>query len=131
MKRLIILIPLAVAGVIAWQQLTAPPPPSAENLQQSGEETGYQENYRYENAKSSMHQIAFALEDYYVDHRRYPKTLEALSDPQAPYTGFLPDDPYSEGRDEPFLYETNGEKWVLMSRGPDGDFDFDLEGFFA
>jgi len=89
-----------------------------------------QEDYRYEKATSSLEQIAFALEDYIVENQHYPGALDLLIDPKNPYIGFLPKDPYSQNRNEPFVYKTNGEKWVLVSRGPDGDFDFDPDVLF-
>lgn len=125
MKKLFILILLSIAGLIVWKVF--PVFFSA----QRGEKTAYQEDHRYENAKARMDQVVFALEDYYIDHQRYPEALKALAKPGASYAGFVPDDPYSPARNEPFAYRTNGEKWVLLSRGPDGDFDFNLEAFFA
>ena len=82
-----------------------------------------------EGVEQGLRGIAVGLECYYIDHNRYPKELDQLITPVA-YLSAIPRDTYgSEGNDE-LRYGTDGTtKWILQSRGPDGNFDMDLQLF--
>lgn len=128
MRKLVLFVLLVIGALVGWKVLNQRPAVPASEL---GEEAaGSAEDPRYEKAVASLEQLAFAVEDYDVERGHYPARLEMLADPDNPLIGFLPADPYSEGRQEAFAYRTDGEKWILLSRGPDGDVDFDLEEFF-
>jgi hypothetical protein len=59
--------------------------------------------------------VAFALQQYRKEHRKYPATLDAL---RPAYLHGLPVDPYSP-EEEPVRYYTTGAGYTLYSIGPD------------
>ncbi len=79
--------------------------------------------------RASLRSLAVALESYYIDYNRYPDQLEQLTDPIA-YITSVPKDPFGPEGDNALRYKVDPQKkWILQSRGPDGDFDLDLQLF--
>ena len=79
--------------------------------------------------RAELRSLAVALECYYIDNNRYPDKLEQLTDPIA-YITSIPKDPFGPEGDNELRYKTDPQKkWILQSRGPDGDFDLDLQLF--
>ena len=99
--------------------------------------------------KNDMRSIAVAIETYYVDHNRYPdpgpplsryrmhlrklRETGGLNLPSAPTSITTPiayllvqlADPLSHEGELPFVYFASGPNWILVSAGPDGDYDLD------
>jgi hypothetical protein len=75
---------------------------------------------------SDMRSMATALEAWRIDNAQYPPHLNVLTTPIAYVTRMMLD-PFNVG--EPFAYhrETRPdvEGWLLVSQGPDEDFDID------
>ncbi len=93
--------------------------------------------------KADQRSLATALEAYGIDHNRYPmwelRTDFAtqrptfilpseetgrggLTSPIA-YITSIPRDPFSAGKKEWLSYYTSGRAWILISAGPDKDYD--------
>jgi type II secretory pathway pseudopilin PulG len=93
--------------------------------------------------KTDQRSLAVALESYAIDHNHYPmwemRTDFAtqrpsfilpqpgtrpftLTTPIAYITSIYPD-PFSAGKKEWFSYYTSGRAWILISAGPDKDYD--------
>lgn len=108
-------------------------------------------------ALADMRSYATAIETYYVDFNTYTKpvpftsspfwkpgnaALEAavqkhlgtvpttLTTPIAYVTSLFPD-PYAPIRGMAFAYHSNGMNWILVSAGPDEDYDFDPAADFS
>lgn len=79
--------------------------------------------------RAELRSLAVALECYYIDNNRYPDELKQLTSPIA-YITSIPKDPFGPEGDNELRYKTDAQKkWILQSRGPDGDFDLDLQLF--
>lgn len=103
---------------------------------------------RLTRARDAMRSIATALEAYHLDRQRWPLSVpgsapdsvaaghpllapmptfslrDSLSTPVA-YIDELLEDPFTRG--STFSYHTDGTGWILVSPGPDGDFDLQPE----
>ncbi len=96
--------------------------------------------------------LATAIETYFLDHKVYPamqplryheyagdgleeaggwflntihpgsSSIEGITTPIAYVTSVFPD-PFAKDRGLPFAYYTDGPGWILISPGPDGDYD--------
>ncbi len=84
-------------------------------------------------ARQEHRVISRALQNYYVDNSSFPiqqQGLDPLSEPVT-YLAHIPNDIFAIGekRGEPYAYRTYREGaqvvWLLISRGPDADLDFD------
>lgn len=93
--------------------------------------------------KADQRTLATALESYSIDHNRYPlwelRTDLATQRPTfilpqpgtrpftlttpISYITSYPTDPFSAGKKEWFSYYTSGRAWILISAGPDKDYD--------
>jgi type II secretory pathway pseudopilin PulG len=94
-----------------------------------------------------MRVLATAIEAYYVDHNAYPQmvplycfsvnekelrnaggfSLSTFGGDLTTPTAYLSEkilDPFSP-QPLPFVYFTDGKGWIIISRGPDKDYDFD------
>jgi hypothetical protein len=77
--------------------------------------------------------LSRALQNYYVDNSDFPTQLQGLVPLSEPvtYLASIPQDVFARHSDQtsPYTYRTYNEGsftvWVLISRGPDGDLDFD------
>lgn len=71
------------------------------------------------NAETQMSNISQALRMYYMKHREYPSSLDALTevDPKTgePYLDSLPDDPWGS----PYEFKVDGRKITIISYGED------------
>jgi len=78
--------------------------------------------------KSDIRMLAVALESYYIDNNRYPRTLYQLTTPVM-YITSIPEDPHAGTGFQTILdYHTDYRgKWILRSLGPDRDADADLQ----
>jgi len=108
-------------------------------------------------AKSEIRNLAVALELYYDDHTAYPPAVNEkgeaipfatkgpsvsagfvswmLTTPEA-YAGSIPFDPFRDRKVESwaraYRYATDGKTgWIVVSRGPDRDFDMDLAAYIT
>ncbi len=74
-------------------------------------------------SEKDLRGIAIALESYRIDNKRYPDSLEQLSQ-KVTYFKSIPADPFST-QGEPYHYTVadNGNQWTLWSVGPDGTND--------
>ncbi len=93
--------------------------------------------------KADQRSLATAIECYTIDNNRYPlwelrtdfatqrpsfillrpeKPAGSLTTPIA-YITSIPRDPFSAGKKEWFSYYTSGRAWILISAGPDKDYD--------
>jgi type II secretory pathway pseudopilin PulG len=77
--------------------------------------------------------ISRALQNYFVDQYDFPRQsqgLTVLSEPVT-YLASIPQDIFARGEEkgQPYAYRTWDNEvltvWLLVSRGPDGDLDFD------
>jgi type II secretory pathway pseudopilin PulG len=84
---------------------------------------------RVSRVKEEHRVLKRALENYEADYGQFPQSapgLHALDGPIA-YLVRIPADPFSQGEAEEYVYmrtEENRHRWVIISRGPDGDSDF-------
>jgi hypothetical protein len=62
--------------------------------------------------------VEFALRAYYLEHGKYPETLNELT---PDYLQKISDDPFSSN--QPLLYKRDKETYLLYSIGPDGKDD--------
>jgi len=108
-------------------------------------------------AKSEIRNLAVALDVYYIDHKTYPSAIDKmgqiipfsaegnsvsagfvswmLTTPKV-YLESIPFDPYSDRKDlsasRTYGYATDGKTaWIVVSRGPDRDFDMDLAAYIT
>jgi general secretion pathway protein G len=70
-------------------------------------------------AETQMHNFSEAIKLYYMEHRKYPQSLEALTE-ENPKTGeswmdSIPKDPW----DSPYDYRPSGKKFKIISYGED------------
>ncbi len=93
--------------------------------------------------KADQRSLATAIEAYRVDTNRYPmwemrtdfatqrptfilprtdRPVGSITTPIA-YITSIPRDPFSAGREEWFSYYTSDNAWILISAGPDKDYD--------
>lgn len=85
----------------------------------------------YSRVRQDQRTLANALNLYQGDHSAYPTREEGLQGLVGSYMVQLPTDPFSDERRETYAYRTyvsaeSGRPfYVLISPGPDGDFDFD------
>lgn len=84
-------------------------------------------------AREEHRVISRALQNYHVDFSSFPiqsQGLDPLSEPVT-YLAHIPYDIFAKGEEggEPYAYRTyrghNQVVWLLVSRGPDADLDFD------
>ena len=75
-------------------------------------------------AQKRLRSIATAVEAYFVDHNRYPETLDELLSP-IHYLESIPRDPFSEDQSQPLSYilDSTGESYIIYSVGPNGEDD--------
>jgi len=93
-------------------------------------------------AKDDLRALAVALECFFMDHNTYPspedgpgigRTSRSLTTPIA-YFSQLPYDPFQkplDGRSLYYAYYAVNDGWILISTGPDGDFDIDPAGDYS
>ncbi|MBN1476630.1 type II secretion system protein GspG [Candidatus Sumerlaeota bacterium] len=98
-------------------------------------------------ARADLRSLATGLEAFYVDNNRYPRavagsdptsisrgdpmmamqstfsTADSITSPIAYLTGYM-EDPFGP-TGAPYCYFSDAHGWILVSAGPDGDFDFD------
>ncbi|MFH1742012.1 MAG: type II secretion system protein GspG [bacterium] len=74
-------------------------------------------------SEAEMRSLKMALESYFIDNSRYPETLDQLVEPIA-YLSSVPSDPWTG---EPYIYRQRENTYILISAGPDGRIDFDVE----
>ena len=85
----------------------------------------------YSRVQQDQRTLANALNLYQGDHSAYPTREEGLQKLIGAYVPQLPIDPFSNERRETYASRTylspvSGQPFfVLISQGPDGDFDFD------
>jgi general secretion pathway protein G len=70
-------------------------------------------------AETQMHNFQQAIEMYYMEHRKYPTSLEALTE-ESPKSGdkwmdSIPKDPWGQ----PYDYRLSGKKYKIVSYGED------------
>ena len=84
---------------------------------------------RVSRVKEEHRVLKRALENYEADYGQFPQSapgLHALDGPIA-YLVRIPADPFGQGEDQEYVYlrtEENRHRWLIISRGPDGDSDF-------
>ncbi|MFH0794382.1 MAG: DUF4190 domain-containing protein [bacterium] len=80
--------------------------------------------------KADLRMLATGLESYRVDNNSYPVGttpgggLEKLTTPVA-HISSLPPDTFAREKGAPLRYHTDGAGWILVSRGPDLDYDIE------
>lgn len=83
---------------------------------------------RVSRVKEEHRVLKRALQNYEADYGEFPETasgLHALDGPIA-YLVRIPSDPFSAGEGEEYNYVRTDERehrWLIVSRGPDGDSD--------
>lgn len=83
----------------------------------------------YSRAQADIRTLVTGLEVYWIDHDTYPNETWRLTTPIA-YLARLPLDGCSKDRTKPFIYYTDGESYIVASRGPDRVFQIDPERDF-
>jgi hypothetical protein len=92
----------------------------------------YSSRRKVERATADLEKLARMIEKFYCDHHRFPARrllFESAAVEGAPLFGIDPGELKFEATD-PFVAATYafhfaGERWILISAGPDGDYDID------